>query len=97
EDPYERNDRLKTLGFDPKLDKQLKKEKQKGQCKNCFTKRRLSEIDEEIKVSLYIFIQKIETDKSLIQVIITTLLKKIIKPEQDMRLHNVNKNKHFHK
>jgi len=47
EDPYERNDRLKTLGFDPKLDKQLKKEKQKGQCKNCFTKRRLSEIDEE--------------------------------------------------
>lgn len=57
----------------------------------------LSEIEEEIKVSLYIFIQKIETDKSLIQVIITTLLKKIIKPEQDMRLHNVNKNKHFHK
>ncbi|MFN7527196.1 MAG: hypothetical protein ACK5QA_07150 [Dolichospermum sp.] len=57
----------------------------------------LSEIEEEIKVSLYIFIQKIETDKSLIQVIITTLLKKIIKPEQDIRLHNVNKNKHFHK
>ena len=57
----------------------------------------LSEIEEEIKVSLYIFIQKIETDKSLIQVIITSLLKKIIKPEQDMRLHNVNKNKHFHK
>lgn len=57
----------------------------------------LSEIEEEIKVSLYIFIQKIETDKSLIQVIITSLLKKIIKPEQDIRLHNVNKNKHFHK
>jgi DNA (cytosine-5)-methyltransferase 1 len=32
----------------------------------------LSEIEEEIKVSLYIFIHKIETDKSLIQVIITT-------------------------
>ena len=47
----------------------------------------LSEIQEEIKVSLDIFIQKIETDKSLIQVIITTLLKKIIKPEQDIRLH----------
>lgn len=57
----------------------------------------LSEIQEEIKASLDIFIQKIETDKSLIQVIITTLLKKIIKPEQDIRLHNVNKNKHFHK
>lgn len=48
EDPYERNDRLETLGFDPKLDKQLNKQKEKGQCKNCFTKRRLSEIDEEI-------------------------------------------------
>jgi DNA (cytosine-5)-methyltransferase 1 len=47
----------------------------------------LVEIDEEIKVSVDIFIQKIETDKSLIQVIITTLLKKIIKPEQDIRLH----------
>ena len=47
----------------------------------------LSEIQEEIKASLDIFIQKIETDKSLIQVIITTLLKKIIKPEQDIRLH----------
>lgn len=53
----------------------------------------LSEIEEEIKDCVDIFIQKIETDKSLIQVIITSLLKKIIKPEQDIRLHNVNKNK----
>lgn len=53
----------------------------------------LSKIEEEIKDCVDIFIQKIETDKSLIQVIITSLLKKIIKPEQDIRLHNVNKNK----
>jgi DNA (cytosine-5)-methyltransferase 1 len=52
---------------------------------------------EEIKDCVDIFVHKIETDKSLIQVIITSLLKKIIKPEQDIRLHNVNKNKHFHK
>ncbi|MDB9535406.1 hypothetical protein PN451_06010 [Dolichospermum planctonicum CS-1226] len=57
----------------------------------------LSEIEEEIKDCVDIFVHKIETDKSLIQVIITSLLKKIIKPEQDIRLHNVNKNKHFHK
>jgi len=46
-----------------------------------------TEFDQEIKNSVDIFIQKIETDKSLIQVIITTLLKKIIKPKQDIRLH----------
>ena len=46
-----------------------------------------TEFDQEIKNFVDIFIQKIETDKSLIQVIITTLLKKIIKPEQDIRLH----------
>lgn len=53
----------------------------------------LSKIEEEIKDCVDIFVHKIETDKSLIQVIITSLLKKIIKPEQDIRLHNVNKNK----
>ncbi|HCQ22844.1 MAG: DNA methyltransferase [Aphanizomenon flos-aquae LD13] len=47
----------------------------------------LSEIEEEIKDCVDIFVHKIETDKSLIQVIITSLLKKIIKPEQDIRLH----------
>jgi len=46
-----------------------------------------TEFGEEIRNSVDIFLQKIETDKSLIQVIITTLLKKIIKPEQDIRLH----------
>ena len=47
EDPYERHDRLEVMGFDPKYDKQLKQEKKRGQCKNCFTKRRLSEIERE--------------------------------------------------
>jgi hypothetical protein len=47
EDPYERHDRLEVMGFDPKYDKQLKQEKKRGQCKNCFTKRRLSEIEKE--------------------------------------------------
>jgi hypothetical protein len=48
EDPFERNDRLETMGFDPKLDDQLKREKKRGICKNCFTKRRLSEIDDQL-------------------------------------------------
>jgi hypothetical protein len=47
EDPFERHDRLEVMGFDPKYDKQLKQEKRRGKCKNCFTKRRLSEIERE--------------------------------------------------
>ena len=47
EDPFERNERLGVLGFDPQLDKQLKQEKKRGQCKNCFTKRRLSELENQ--------------------------------------------------
>lgn len=47
EDPIERDARLKRLGFDRNLDNQLKQEKKRGQCKNCFTKRRLSELEKE--------------------------------------------------
>lgn len=47
EDPFERNERVKRLGFDKSLDKQLKQEKKHGKCKNCFTKRRLSELEKE--------------------------------------------------
>jgi hypothetical protein len=47
EDPIERDARLKRLGFDRNLDKELKQEKKRGQCKNCFTKRRLSELEKE--------------------------------------------------
>jgi DNA (cytosine-5)-methyltransferase 1 len=47
----------------------------------------LNKISIDIKSSVDIFIEKIDTDKSLVQVIITSLLKKIISPEQDIRLH----------
>jgi len=47
EDPFERNQRLKRLGFDRKLDKELKVQKKRGRCKKCFTKRRLSELQKE--------------------------------------------------
>jgi hypothetical protein len=43
EDDIEREERVKRLGFDRNLDKQLRNEKKRGKCKNCFTKRRLSE------------------------------------------------------
>lgn len=47
EDDMEREERVKRLGFDKKLDKELKQEKRMGQCKNCFTKRRLAELEKE--------------------------------------------------
>ena len=47
EDPIERDERLKRLGFDRTLDKELKREKRMGKCKNCFTKRRLSELEKQ--------------------------------------------------
>ncbi len=46
-----------------------------------------NKISDDIKSGVDIFIEKIDTDKSLVQVIITSLLKKIISPEQDIRLH----------
>jgi hypothetical protein len=47
EDDVEREERVKRLGFDKNLDKQLKNEKRRGMCKNCFTKRRLSELEKQ--------------------------------------------------
>jgi hypothetical protein len=47
EDDMEREERVKRLGFDRNLDKQLKNEKRRGLCKNCFTKRRLSELEKQ--------------------------------------------------
>lgn len=44
-------------------------------------------ISNNVKLSVNVFIDKIDTDKSLIQVIVTSLLKKIIAPEQDIRRH----------
>lgn len=50
-DEIELSDRLKTLGFDRKLDKSLKVQKKRGKCKNCFVKKRLTEKEyiEEVK------------------------------------------------
>lgn len=45
------------------------------------------EISNDIKSNVDVFIKRIDTDKSLVQVIVTSLLKKIISPEQDIRLH----------
>ncbi len=47
EEFLERNERCQKFGFDQRLDKELKQEKKRGRCKNCFTKRRLSELEEQ--------------------------------------------------
>ena len=47
EDPIERDERLKRFGFDRQLDNQLKREKKRGKCKNCFTKRRWAELERQ--------------------------------------------------
>jgi len=65
DDPVERDERVKRLGFDPKLDKELKIEKKRGRCKKCFTKRRLVELSKE-KVD-EILITKKNKDKDIVQ------------------------------
>jgi protein-tyrosine-phosphatase len=47
DNPIERDERCKTFGFEKKYDQQLDQEKKQGKCKNCFTKRRLSELENE--------------------------------------------------
>ena len=65
DDPVERDERVKRLGFDPKLDKELKIEKKRGRCKKCFTKRRLVELSKE-KVD-EILITKKNKDKDIVK------------------------------
>jgi hypothetical protein len=65
DDPIERDERVKRLGFDPKLDKELKIEKKRGRCKKCFTKRRLVELSKE-KVD-EILISKKNKDKDIVK------------------------------
>ncbi len=69
EDPFERNKRLKRLGFDKTLDKQLKNEKRRGKCRNCFTKRRLSELEKEKMENLIdeILLSKKNKDKDVVK------------------------------
>ena len=65
DDPVERDERVKRLGFDPNLDKELKIEKKRGRCKKCFTKRRLVELSKE-KVD-EILITKKNKDKDIVK------------------------------
>lgn len=69
EDPIERDERLKRFGFDRTLDKQLKQEKRMGQCKNCFTKRRLAELEKEKMDSMLdeILLTKKNKDKEMVK------------------------------
>ena len=69
EDPIERDERLKRLGFDRSLDKELKNEKKRGKCKNCFTKRRLSELEKEKMETMIdeILLSKKSKDKEVVK------------------------------
>lgn len=69
EDPIERDERLKRLGFDRNLDRQLKQEKKRGKCKNCFTKRRLSELEKEKMEKMIdeILLTKKSKDKEMVK------------------------------
>ena len=69
EDPIERDERLKRLCFDRNLDRQLKQEKKRGKCRNCFTKRRLAELEKEKmdKMLDEILISKKSKDKDMVK------------------------------
>ena len=69
EDYLERDERCKDFGFDKNLDKQLKQEKKQGECKNCFTKRRLSELEKEKMEKMIdeILISKKSKDKDFVK------------------------------
>jgi hypothetical protein len=68
-DPIERNKRLKRFGFDRELDKDLKNQKRRGRCKNCFTKRRLSELEKEKMENMIdeILLSKKSKDKEVVK------------------------------
>ena len=69
DDPIERGERLKRFGFDRNLDNQLKREKKRGKCKNCFTKRRLAELEKEKmdKMLDEILLSKKSKDKEVVK------------------------------
>jgi hypothetical protein len=69
DDPIERDERLKRFGFDKNLDNQLKREKKRGKCKNCFTKRRLAELEREKmdKMLDEILLSKKSKDKEVVK------------------------------
>ena len=69
DDPIERDERLKRFGFDKNLDNQLEREKKRGKCKNCFTKRRLAELEREKmdKMLDEILLSKKSKDKEVVK------------------------------
>jgi hypothetical protein len=69
EDPIERDERLKRFGFDRQLDNQLEREKKRGKCKNCFTKRRLAELERQKmdKMLDEILLSKKSKDKDVVK------------------------------
>jgi hypothetical protein len=69
EDPIERDERLKRFGFDRQLDNQLKREKKRGKCRNCFTKRRLAELEKQKmdKMLDEILLSKKSKDKEVVK------------------------------
>ena len=89
EDPIERDERLKRLGFDRSLDKELKKEKKYGKCKNCFKKRRLSELEKEKMETLIdeILLSKKSKDKEVVKK--TKEDDKVSKPISKILIRNI--------
>jgi len=82
----EQDERCKTFGFDKQLDKELKQEKKQGQCKNCFTKRRLSELKEQKMESLLdeiILAKKNKSDDVISKKSDSSVIGKIIKKNLD--------------
>lgn len=69
EDPIERDERLKRFGFDRKLDKELENQKERGKCKNCFTKRRLAELEKQKMEKMIdeILLSKKSKDKEVVK------------------------------
>jgi hypothetical protein len=89
EDPIERDERLKRLGFDRNLDKELKNEKKRGRCKICFTKRRLSELEKEKMETLIdeILLSKKSKDKEVVKK--TKEDDKLSKPVSKILIRNI--------
>lgn len=69
DDLIERDGRCKTFGFDRKYDKQLKRQKRRGKCRNCFTKKRLAELEKQKMEDLLdeILVKKKKDDKDVIK------------------------------
>ena len=55
-----------------------------------FKKNRLDNIDATLKKDIDLLIDKIESNKSIVSALATSLLKKIIDPKQDIRLHRTD-------